>query len=361
MRKVLIVITTGLSPTGGLTTVMMNYYRRMNREGLRIDFASNNAGVETESLSEELESNGGHYYFLGKRSRIPFYFYRLYKLAKRYDVIHVNGNSATATIELLAAWMAGIKVRIDHNHTSKTEHPIIHTLLLPLFRKLYTIGLACSKNAGNWLFGKGNFIVLRNAIDTDKYRYSFELREKYRKEFDIPQDTFVIGNVGKYNSIKNHHKLIEVFNEYHKIHENSMLVCVGYGPLQKDLEKCIKEFGLVGKVILTGERTDISGFLSAMDVFVFPSKFEGLGLAVIEAQASGLPCLLSDRIPQDVYMSNNMKSLALEASSSEWADVIDFLKVKDREEQCLENIRSITKAGYNIKTEAGKLREIYLR
>lgn len=359
MKKILIVITTAFVPTGGLATVMMNYYRNINKYNLKIDFASTNEAPEV--LIDELAQHGSYYYNLGKRSNIIFYFFRLCQLCRNYDVVHINGNSATAAIELLAAWMAGVKVRIDHNHTTKTGHRIIHNILLPLFRRLYTHGLACSEEAGLWLFGKEKFKVLNNAIDTEKYRFSPVLREKYRQDWGIPNDNVVIGHVGKMNAPKNHFKLLEVFAEYHKTHKKSKLLCVGYGELRNKLECRIDELGLQSAVILTGLRTDIPGFLSAMDVFVFPSKFEGLGLAVIEAEASGLPCLLSDRVPQDVYLSSCMKSISLEAPSSEWADVIDSLKVGDRERHCLENIGSITKAGYNITTEAGKLREMYLR
>lgn len=359
MKNILIVITTAFVPTGGLATVMMNYYRNIDKSNLLIDFASTN--VAPDVLTDELAQNGSHYYCLGKRSNVFIYSVKLRQLCKKYDVVHVNGNSATATIELLAAKLAGVKVRIAHNHTTNTGHRILHHLLLPLFRRLYTDGLACSETAGLWLFGKGCFKVLNNAIDTEKYRFSAIQRENYRKEFGIPNDHVVIGHVGKMNAPKNHFKLLEVFSEYHKTHDKSMLLCVGYGELRNELEHKIDEMNLQSAVILTGLRTDIPGFLCAMDVFVFPSKYEGLGLAVIEAEASGLPCLLSDRVPQDVYMSSNMRSMSLNAHSSEWADGIDSLKIEDRKKRCLENIQSITKSGYNITTEAGKLKEMYLR
>lgn len=359
MRRVLILITTAYIPTGGLASVMMNYYRNIDKSGLLIDFASTNEVPEV--LVNELSQNGSQYYCLGARKNVLTYFRRLYKVCIGYDVIHVNGNSATTVIELLAAKMAGIRKRIHHNHTAKTEHRVLHNLMLPFFRHLYTVGLACSENAGNWLFGEGKFSVLRNAIETEKYRFSSSLREKYRGEYDIPSNAFVIGHVGKYNPIKNHFKLIEIFKEYYKIHKDAMLLCVGYGPLQKDLEEYIDELGLVGKVILTGERTDTPGFLSAMDVFVFPSKYEGLGMAVIEAQASGLPCLVSDRVPKDVFMSDHIYSAALEETSNKWVVMIDNMKVEDRNTQSHKNIVSITEAGYNIKTEAGRLRELYLK
>ena len=270
MKKVLVVITTAFVPTGGLATVMMNYYCQMDKANLQIDFASTNEAPDV--LVNELAQNGSRYFCLGKRKHILQYFIRLYLCCKGYDVIHVNGNSATATIELLAARLAGVKMRIAHNHTTKTEHPILHRVLLPIFRRSYTIGLACSEDAGNWLFGKGKFKVLKNAIDVDKYQYNPANRARFRDEFQIPQDAIVIGHVGKYNTPKNHFKLLEVFAEYHKRHEGAFLVCVGYGPLRRHIEERIAELGLERNVILTGERTDIPELLSIMDVFVFTSK-----------------------------------------------------------------------------------------
>lgn len=359
MHKILIIITTAFVPTGGLTTVMMNYYRKLNKEGLQIDFASTNEAPSV--LSDELAQNGSIYYNLNKRSHLLTYFIKLYSACKKYNIVHINSNSATAALELLAAKLAGVKKRIVHNHNSKTEHPYINAMMFPLFKRLYTISIACSKDAGNWLFGKDNFIVLRNAIDTDKFKFNSLFRETYRKEWNIPSNSFVIGHVGKYNAQKNHQKLLEIFYEYQKKHTEARLLCVGYGPLRNELEKTIIQLNLQGKVILTGERTDIPGFLSAMDVFVFPSLWEGLPLSVVEAFASGLPCVLSNRISQEVHLCSNMCSLSIEDSSSMWAETIDKLDFAERGKRCEQNIQSITDAGYNITTETERLRQLYIK
>lgn len=355
--RILIVITTAFVPTGGLASVMMNYYRKMDKSTFRIDFASTNEAPAV--LINELNEFGSRYYCLGKRNNIRSYFFKLKTLCKNYDVIHINANSATAVIELLAATLAGVKVRIDHNHTTHTEHPYLNIILKPLLEQLCDIGLACSEDAGKWLFGEGRFTVLRNAIDVDKYRFSASLRQEYRKKWNIPIDAFVIGHVGKINTPKNHFKLLDVFYEYQKIHSNAMLLCVGYGPLRGELEEKIVNLGLQGIVFITGERTDIPGFLSAMDVFVFPSKWEGLGMAVIEAQASGLPCLVSDQVPKDVYLSEQVESLMLENNAKVWANKIEEVQIQNRSLQSERNIRTITSLGYNIETEAYYLQEIY--
>lgn len=230
MKKLLVVINTAFVSTGGLASVMLNYYREIDKEGIRIDFASTNEIAD--ALLLELTRNGSKYYCLGARNNVLAYFINLFRTCKGYDIVHVNGNSATATIELLASKIAGVPVRIAHNHNTKTSHPIIHHLLLPIFRSLYTMGLACSEEAGNWLFGKGKFTVLRNAIDVDKYRFSENSRTIVRKELGIPENAFVIGHVGKYNTQKNHFKLLEVFCEYQKRHENVYLLLLAMGRLE---------------------------------------------------------------------------------------------------------------------------------
>ena len=159
MRSVLIVITTAFFPTGGLAGVVMNYYRKIDKSGLQIDFSSTNEAPDV--LVNELAQYGSRYFCLGKRSHVVTYFFRLYKLSKGYDVIHVNGNSATTVIEHLAAKMAGVKKRINHNHTSIPDHKTTSDILSPLFKKLVTDNVACSDLAGNWLYGDGNFVILK--------------------------------------------------------------------------------------------------------------------------------------------------------------------------------------------------------
>lgn len=357
-KRILIVITTAFVPTGGLASVMMNYYRKMSKTGLQINFASTNEAPAC--LVNELNQYESRYFCLGKRSDVKTYFSRLKRLCKGYDIVHINANSATAVIELMAAKMAGVKILIDHNHTTHTDHPYLNIFLKPIFRKLYTVGLACSEDAGSWLFGKGKFSVLTNAIDVRKYKFSTSLREKYRKDWGVSCEAFVIGHVGKINAQKNHFKLLEVFEEYQKTHGDTVLLCVGYGPLQEELEKRAAILGLKDKVIITGERTDVPGFLSAMDVFVFPSRWEGLGMAVIEAQASGLPCLVSDQVPKDVYMSEMIDSVGVSGGAELWCEKIDKLRTYDRDMLSRRNVEEITKNGYNIETEAENLRKIYI-
>ena len=156
MKKILVVITTAFVRTGGLTSVMMNYWRVMDKKGLSFDFASTN---QVDSLLyEEISKEGCHYYKLPPRKQTLNYFIALRKLCKGYDVVHVHANSATSAIELMAAKMAGVPKRIHHNHNSNTKHPYLNKFLHPLFVNCYTDAVACSNEAGEWLFGKDNYI-----------------------------------------------------------------------------------------------------------------------------------------------------------------------------------------------------------
>ncbi len=356
--KVLCVITTALVPYGGLATVVMNYYRAMDRTGLQIDIASTN---ETpECLVEELCRNGSNYYRLGNRKKIFSYLGNLWKVLKNnYDVVHVNGNSATMLLELLPARIKNVPVRIAHVHTTRTEHPMIHKLIYPLFRKAYNKAFAVSDEAGKWLFGE-NYSVLNNAIDVKKYVFSQSQRDNVRKKLNIAVDTLVIGNVGKLNDGKNHQYLLHVFCEIKKTIHDSVLVIVGGGELEKELKEKANELGISDSVILTGMVDDASGYIQAFDFFAFPSKYEGLGLALVEAQASGLRCIMSDRVPKEAIVTDQVKVMSLDGGYDGWASYIVENFNYHRSENSELAVESIKAHCYDITTEAEKLRKIYL-
>lgn len=357
MRKILIVITTAFVPYGGLATVMLNYYRHMNREGLQIDFASTNPLGEEDSLSQELRGNHSRYYCLGERKRgILLYTRRLYSLLKKekYDVIHVNGNSATMAIELKIAKWAGVPVRIAHCHTSRSEHTMVHKCLLPVFRRSYTKAGACSAMAGVWLFE--HFDILKNAIDFEKYRFRPRVRNQVRERLGIT-GKFVIGTVGKINVSKNQVFFLDVLQKFVKQRENTLFLLVGDGPERGNLEQKIREKGLEHHVLLPGMRTDVDELLNGMDCFVFPSFFEGFGMAMLEAQANGLWCLASDQVSREGVITDHVCMLPLQ-EPDRW--VGDLMQAGHRD--CdVEKLRKIFEtSGYEIGKSSEVLRQWYL-
>lgn len=358
MKKILIVITTAFVPYGGLTTVMMNYYRAMDKQGLKIDFASTNHPCD--ELINELNANNSEYYWLGSRKKSTIsYLYRLRKLLKKnhYDVIHVNGNSATMAFELYIAKKLKVPIRISHGHNTKTQYSILHRLLYKCFSASYTLGIACSSEVGKWLYKGADYVTLNNAIDIRKYSFNSDIRNRVRQKLNIGKK-FVVGNVGKLNEQKNHKFLIEVFFEFKKHYENSCLLIVGGGPLENQLKKRCYELGIERDIIFTGMTENAADYFQAMDLFVFPSLWEGLPLAVIEAQVSGLKCIVSSNVTKDTKCTENITYKDLTDGIIEWAK--EILVSYDNNMDRHNVLNSVRKHGFDITYEAMRLRTIYL-
>ena len=359
MKKILIIITTGFASSGGLTTVMMNYYRNIDKSDLQIDFASTNE-IDNSYL-EELSANNSQYFNLGDRKKNPFkYLLNLYKLLskEKYDVLHVNGNSATMGLELFIACLHKIPFRIAHGHTTQSNYPLLHNFLYLFFKRTYTHAIVTSDKAGKWLFKK-NYYVLNNAIDFHKYAYSEQTRNELRANLGI-SDKFVVGNVGKLNIPKNHSFLIDIFEKIYKRNKDAVLIIAGGGSQDTILKTKCKEKGLEDAVIFLGMLNDTSKIYNAFDVFVFTSLFEGLGMVLIEAQVSGLKCFSSDVVPLETKVTDNIEYLSLNDTADLWAEKITEIEKYDREKMALSSQKSITENGYNIETEAVKLKKIYV-
>lgn len=361
--KILIIITTGFVSYGGLTTVMMNYYRFIDKTIFQIDFASTNEEIES-TLKEELSKNGSRYYPLGDRKKEPFrYLCRLDRIIKNgnYDVVHVNSNSATAALELCIAKKNHVRKRIVHNHTGSCEHILLHKLLYPLFLTSYTDSIAVSEKAGEWLFPKGTYTILENGIDCEKYRFSYIYRTEIRKKYGISDNTIVIGHLGKLHKSKNHHFLIQVFNAIHNKCPNSVLLLVGDGELRSKIEEEVERMGINDFVIFAGMQFETQKYLSAMDYFVFPSLWEGMPLSMIEAQASGLACFISDRIDAGVCITDAVYVLSLDKmNAEEWADFILETEIRERNDQSESNIKKIKDAHFDVKSNVGLLEKVYV-
>lgn len=363
MKRILIINTVPFG-MGGMSSVIVNYIRNMNKSDLEITMIVNSRIEKT--YRDILEENGISLIVLKRNYNLIKYIYQLYNIMKKekFDVVHIHGNSSTMVFELLPAYLIRIPKRIAHCHNVSCEHIILNKLLKPIFKRTYNIAFACSKQAGEWLFGnEENIVILNNAINLEKYKYNEGIRNKIRNELNI-NDYYVIGHVGYFNEQKNHEKLFEIIN-YLKEKINIKLICVsGNSEVPYHIKDMIKKYDLKNNIEILLRRNDVNEILQGMDCFVFPSKFEGLGLALVEAEATGINCVISDKVPKAAAVCRELVEYCnLEEKSSLWGKVI--LKIKEstfeaRDIRCENAINNLKMSGYDICVEAEKLRKIYI-
>ncbi len=356
--NVLAVNTTEFGP-GGITKVMQTYCGAIPQEQCRFDVVVINDPIPA-MYRTPFESRGSRLYYLPRRENTLKYFFGLIKLCRKgkYTAIHVHGNSATMAIELLAAFLGGVPKRIAHCHTSACEHVRAHKLLKPLFSLLYTDAMACSEAAGNWIFGENKFTVLNNAVAVDQYAFSQQQREICRQKLGIAPETVVLGHVGGFNATKNQAYIVDLLKDM-PAQQDIKLIFVGIGDLQEQVRSQAEALGLSEKVLFLGLRADVPELMQAIDVFLFPSKWEGLGVALVEAQLSGAHCIASENVPQEANLSGRVQYIPLENAqawvASSMANAVDANRLAHSQQA----ICSAKKKGYDIDVQAAHLLEKY--
>lgn len=358
----ILLINTVPTEKNGITNVIYNYLRNIDRKEMTFDYLSINE-PET-SYREEMEKLGGRMFVLSRLDMNVFlYWNALRKLIKQncYDAVHVHGNSHTLILELSAAWLAGCKVRIVHSHNTTCINPLLHKILFPVFNLLYTHALACGKEAGLWMFGSRTYTVINNGVDIRKYSFDIEKRKSIRQQLCISDDEILIGNVGHfYGQVKNQSFVVNILNELLKRSDRYKLSLIGDGPQRKDVEQQVGDYEISDRVIFTGNINNVDEYLCAIDMIVMPSLFEGLPLTLIEQQACGLHCVVADTITKEADKTGNLKFLSLGSPIEEWVNCIEKSEVEIEREKCSKAaIEKITEAGYNIAVEANKLRNVY--
>lgn len=357
----ILVVNTNLTDKNGVAGVIFNYLQAINKDGLQMDLVSINH--PSQQYIDIVENNGGHLFVIERSmSGIFKYWLKLRKLIshENYDIVHIHGNSHTVVLELSAAWAAGCKVRIVHSHNTNCEHNFIHKFFKPLFDNLVTYRLACGKEAGRWMYGNKPFIVLNNGVDTNKFSYRGESRIKIRHQLNIDSKCFVLGHVGYFYEVKNHRQIINVFEILYHRNENMRLILIGDGVLKEEMQHLLEVKGLSDVAFLTGNISNVDEYLNAMDAIIMPSLFEGLPLTLIEEQANGLPCIVSDNITREADKTGNLHFLSLTEPLSVWADCIEHLQDgKSRKDRSLNAIEQIKEKGYDIQEEAKVLKKIY--
>lgn len=362
MKKVRVLEIIGKRPVGGVGTVMLNYQTYINAEKVQMDYLI--FGDTPEVFDEKVKEMGSKVFLYPALSgrqmgRTKAYLEEFFSDHEgEYDVVHLHA----PTIAFLAFPIIekhGIQHRIIHSHaTLYAENKIKairNKILWALAQGKITDRIGCSKAAGDFLFGKSEFTVLKNAIAYEAYLYDENTRQQIREQQNV-EGKLVVGNAGRFSLQKNQIFLIEIFAKIKELHPDSVLWLLGDGELREQIETKVKQFGISDSVTLFGMVSNPKDYYQAMDVMVMPSLFEGLPMVGVEAQASGLPCVFADTITREVDVVG-CPYISLEASVKEWAEAaIRMAQLKERRSYPEE----LDALGFNIKLEAKRLEELYL-
>jgi len=347
---------------GGAENAIMNYYRHIDRDKVQFDFLLTEQ--DKCQFEDEILNLGGRVFrvpLLTIKNPFPYLtgVWRFYKSHPEYRIVHSH-TSSKSFFPLFLAKRAGIPVRICHSHNSRSESGFrgtIRNMLKLLLRIVATHYMACSKAAAIWLYGHDkNVMFVPNVIEARIFDYSPDIRKLTRDSLGFSDSTLVIGCVARFNPQKNHGYLISLFEEFHHSYDNSILLLVGDGELRPSIENVVRRKGLSNSVFFVGITANVSDYMQAMDVFVLPSLFEGLGMVYVEAQVSGLRCFASEGVPHEVDLTGLMSFISLDRSPAYWAEQISANKNYLRRS----HLDDIVKAGYDAPTSAQKLEQFYL-
>lgn len=353
---------------GGVEAFVMNYYRQLSLKGIRFDFVSMYGEI---AFHQEILSLGGQVFLVPNVKKDYFGYVKAMKeiLAEgRYDVVHVNMLSAANILPLRLAKEAGVGKVIAHSHNASAPgmlRRILDQWNRPKISRYADVLAACGEKAGRWLFGdqayeQGQVVLLSNAIDVERFLFSEEKRKAARAKLGLT-DGFVIGHVGRFQLQKNHERILEIFRQIQEMEPDVRLLLVGEGELLPKIREKAREYQLEKQIVFAGVRSDVEDCLCAMDVFLFPSLFEGLPFTLVEAQANGLPCVISDRITREVVLDEErVCCLSLENSDTAWAAKVLSYKGCGREEPQITKKRLVA-AHFDIHNEADRLLELYNR
>ncbi|WP_456277301.1 glycosyltransferase family 1 protein [Bacillus sp. AK128] len=357
----------GAMNRAGTETMLMNVYRNINRKKIQFDFIS--FSNEEAHYDQEIKRLGGRVIMLSRTQSIK----EIYKAITRYgpyDAVHAH-TLFHCGVTMIAAYFAGVKIRISHAHTTQDySSTLIRKFYINSMRLIInnfsTKLLACSEEAGKYLFGELGILSGKYSYFPNIINYSQLLENPKAKvnEFKLNQgigSSLVIGHIGRFIEPKNHSFLLDIFKNVQKKVPDAKLLLVGDGDLRSAIERKAKQDGISKNIRFVGVREDIPTLLHSMDVFVFPSKYEGLGLVLLEAQASGVPCLVSEAIqPEADIQLGLIERLTLNESTEIWAEKI--LELRENKERSTTKItRYFEESGYSLEKGISKLVDIYKR
>lgn len=333
---------------GGYENFIMNLYENIDREKLQFDMVVH--GRKPNDYVEKIQSMGGRVYELPRLTKKPVKSLKmLYELVRKnqYKAVIRHTPNALTVPQLWAAKKAGA-FTICHSHNETDPKKFLHKVGKLWIPFSVDDRFACSEKAGIWMFGKKDYRVIHNAIDLNKFSYSPSKADQVKEEFGL-QGKHIYGHIANFIASKNHMFLLEIYKKIAELDPKAVFFCLGEGDLRPEIEAKRKELQLEDRVILTGTRFDAENFMSAFGVLIFPSFFEGLPLTLIEAQAAGLQCLISDTITKDVVVSSDLiHAKSLEEDAESWARAaVALYQNPPVGRECQKE--SIRKAGYDVQ------------
>lgn len=354
---------------GGIENLIMNIYRKIDKNLFQFDFIVHTQ--EENDYEKEIRNLGGKIYRVEYKTK-NYKKYKqdmeeILKKNKDYKIMHVHATYAISLFDVMIAQKYGLKV-ITHAHSSDDilKRKVINMLLKKELSKKTDYKFACSMKAAEWLFTKRSIedsnkvTIIKNAIDTKKFLYNDEIRKKQRKKLNL-ENKYVLGVVCRLSYLKNIDFLIDIFKEVNKINKNSVLLIAGDGPERKKLEEKVKIMNLQDSVIFLGNVSNANEILQAIDVFVMPSRCEGFGISLLEAQAAGLKCFTSKYVvPEEVQIKDNINQLqfiSLKEKPLEWAKQILRYDTKYKR---LNMYKNIVNAGYDLDNNIKYIQNKYM-
>ncbi len=367
MEKIRVVHFTIANTAGGVTKSVLELWKYIDREKFHFDFVTMSDKLD---FADELEKEGCKIYYLSAYAEDDIAVF-----TREVREIFSNGYDV---VQLQTAWWRGfvveeiakgmhipkviiygnntdVHIREDYSREAARKQHFQYRELLS--ENIATDFAACSEEAARWLYGdkipKEKIKIIPYGVALEQYRYDADVRKRYRAELEI-ENEYVIGHVGRFAYQKNHEFLIEIFRKIVRIDNNVKLLLVGIGELEEKVKAEVREYKLEDKVIFTGKREDVCGLMQAMDIFVFPSRFEGFGIVLIEAQAAGLKCLTSKNVPEKARITDNIEFLDLDQRV--WIDgILKYKKGYARED--MYNI--MEQKGWSMKAYAEAFEQIY--
>ena len=353
----------------GAETMIMNLYETIDRQEVQFDFVVHES--QPGSYDERIKELGGTIYVMPKYRVFNHRAYcaawrHFFKTHPEYSIVHGHLRS-TASLYLAEAKKAGF-FTIAHSHSTSNGRGLqamIKGFLQKSIVKYSDILMGCSQEAGEWLYGneaikEKPFYILNNGIHLERFQFNMEKRRNIRNQYSISDNRLLLGHIGRFDVPKNHHFLVDLANKLKEEDPKTMFMFVGDGPLKSDIQKKIEDLGIEENIITVSEVKNIEDYYSAFDCFLMPSLYEGLPLTLIEAQANGLPCLVSNRITKDVDQTSLISREVIDKGIQPWSAFI-LSNIDLRNESQFDAQSALIKAGFDVKQNAQWLESMYQR